>query len=461
MEAIDDESSRVWGNLTMHGVTKEIKLDVLIQGTDIDPWGNTRAGLEVVGVLKRGDFDMQFNQALGSGNVLVGDKVKVGPGDLGGAAELARRSPMRVVIAGGGVAGLETLMAVRSLAGGLVELTLIAPDDEFVYRPVTVEEPFTVGRARRLPLQTAARQAGARFSAATVDAVDPEARTVTTSAGERLEYDALVLAVGAEVMPAVSNALTWDDRSDAEMVGGLLRDLEDGYSRSLAIVIPPGPGWPLRGYELALFITLQARSMGAELQTTIVRPEPPPLAALGSRATASIAKELERAGVAVVGTDDVTVERERTATVVLGPSGQRLEVDRVLALPVLRGRHVTGLPADGSGFVEVDEYCRVRGLRGIWAVGDATAFPLKSGGFAAEQADVAAEDIAAAAGAAVEPRAFDPTREDLVGLPAGRFLRESIGGSEHGDQALDLPVSAVPVLTYLQRDLAAGWRGYG
>jgi polyisoprenoid-binding protein YceI len=75
--AIDDESSRVTGNLTMHGVTKEIKLDVLIQGTDADPWDNVRAGLEVVGVLKRSDFDMQFNQALGSGNMLVGDKVKI------------------------------------------------------------------------------------------------------------------------------------------------------------------------------------------------------------------------------------------------------------------------------------------------------------------------------------------------------------------------------------------------
>ncbi len=77
VEAIDDESSRVYGNLTMHGIAREIKLDVLIQGTDIDPWGNTRAGLDVVGTLKRSDFDMKFNQALGSGNVLVGDKVTV------------------------------------------------------------------------------------------------------------------------------------------------------------------------------------------------------------------------------------------------------------------------------------------------------------------------------------------------------------------------------------------------
>ena len=74
-EAIDDESSRVTGNLTMHGVTREITLDVLVQGTDTDPWGNTRVGLEVVGKLLRSDFDMKFNQALGSGNMLVGDKV--------------------------------------------------------------------------------------------------------------------------------------------------------------------------------------------------------------------------------------------------------------------------------------------------------------------------------------------------------------------------------------------------
>jgi polyisoprenoid-binding protein YceI len=77
VEAIDDESSRVYGNLTMHGITREIKLDVLIQGTDTDPWGNTRAGLGIVGTLMRSDYDMKFNQALGSGNLLVGDKVGI------------------------------------------------------------------------------------------------------------------------------------------------------------------------------------------------------------------------------------------------------------------------------------------------------------------------------------------------------------------------------------------------
>ena len=75
VEAIDHESSQIFGNLTMHGVTREVKLDVVISGTDEDPWGNTRAGLEAVGCIMRSDFDMKFNQALGSGNLLVGDKV--------------------------------------------------------------------------------------------------------------------------------------------------------------------------------------------------------------------------------------------------------------------------------------------------------------------------------------------------------------------------------------------------
>jgi polyisoprenoid-binding protein YceI len=75
VEAIDDESSQIFGILTMHGVAREVKLEVVVSGTDQDPWGNTRVGLEAVGVIKRSDFDMKFNQALGSGNALVGDKV--------------------------------------------------------------------------------------------------------------------------------------------------------------------------------------------------------------------------------------------------------------------------------------------------------------------------------------------------------------------------------------------------
>ncbi len=77
IEALDDEEFRITGKLTIHGVTNDIVLHAEVQGTDIDPWGNERVGLEVTGQLSRGDYDMKFNQALGSGNVLVADKVKL------------------------------------------------------------------------------------------------------------------------------------------------------------------------------------------------------------------------------------------------------------------------------------------------------------------------------------------------------------------------------------------------
>ena len=77
VEALDDEEYRITGNLTIHGVTNEVVLHADVQGTDTDPYGNERVGLEITGQLSRGDYEMKFNQALGSGNMLVGDKVKL------------------------------------------------------------------------------------------------------------------------------------------------------------------------------------------------------------------------------------------------------------------------------------------------------------------------------------------------------------------------------------------------
>ncbi len=74
---VDDENFEVNGELTLHGETREVTLKAEITGTEQDPWGNDRVGLEVTGQLNRGDYGMTFNQALGSGNMVVSDKVKL------------------------------------------------------------------------------------------------------------------------------------------------------------------------------------------------------------------------------------------------------------------------------------------------------------------------------------------------------------------------------------------------
>ena len=74
---LDAETLEIDGELTMRGVTRPVMLRGEIQGYEQDPWGNERVGLEVTGELSRGEWGMTFNQALGSGNVLVSDKVRL------------------------------------------------------------------------------------------------------------------------------------------------------------------------------------------------------------------------------------------------------------------------------------------------------------------------------------------------------------------------------------------------
>ncbi|HVF79546.1 MAG TPA: YceI family protein [Solirubrobacteraceae bacterium] len=77
IEQIGDETLRITGDLTIRGITRSEVFHAEIQGTETDPWGNERVGFEVSGQISRGDYGMTFNQVLGSGNSLVGDKVKV------------------------------------------------------------------------------------------------------------------------------------------------------------------------------------------------------------------------------------------------------------------------------------------------------------------------------------------------------------------------------------------------
>jgi len=348
--------------------------------------------------------------------------------------ELMTQNSHRVVVAGGGVAGLEALLALHALAGDRVELTLVSPTADFVYRPLAVAEPFALGSARKTPLSEAARTAGATLVQAPLTGVDVANRTVLLGDGETLPYDALVLATGAAAEPAfgAAHVFNWDDA-----IGGLLRDLEEGYSQRLAIVIPPGPGWPLPAYELALLISSDARGMGMKPEITLITPEQAPLAIFGPRAVELVTEELNQAGVEVELGAYADLDPGPPSAIVMRPSGRRIEGGRVLALPRLRGRAPQGVPADPDGFVTVDPHGRVAGAEHVWAAGDGIAFPVKFGGLAAEQADAAAADIAAEAGAMVERVPFRPVlRGRLLTGRGPRYLRhDASGGGGEGEVA--------------------------
>lgn len=99
----------------------------------------------------------------------------------------------RVLIAGGGVAGLETLLALRALAGDLLDVTRLAPEPKFVNASMSVDQPFRPQRVRGLSLKDTAAELGARWHRGALDRVEPEQHLAVTKDGEELPYDRLVL----------------------------------------------------------------------------------------------------------------------------------------------------------------------------------------------------------------------------------------------------------------------------
>jgi sulfide:quinone oxidoreductase len=351
---------------------------------------------------------------------------------------------LRVVIVGGGVAALETALALADLGRDLTDVTVIAPNTEFVYRPMVVREPFAHGAAHRYPLAPIVRDAGATLLHGELSWIDPVGRTIHTKAEESIEYDALLLALGASISKRYEHALTIDDRDLDETMHGLIQDVEGDFIHKLAFVAPGRMAWPLPLYELALMTAGRAYDMGIDLETTIVTPEDSPLAIFGASASSSIAELLARSSIETITSAYAEVPNARE--VVVNPGDRHLEVDRVIALPELFGPELRGIPLGDHGFIRVDPYCRVPDVERVYAAGDATDFPIKHGGIGSQQADTAAQSIAALAGASVTPQRFNPVIHGML-LTNGKpqYLTAHItGGHGFSSEITDTPTWSPP-----------------
>jgi sulfide:quinone oxidoreductase len=337
-----------------------------------------------------------------------------------------RGDTTKVLIAGGGVAAMEAALALRTLAGDRVEVELVAPEPQFWYRPMSVAEPFGLGEATRFDLSELSAAAGATFTPGALVGVDVWHKRARTTR-ETIDYDALLIACGAEPRPAITGALTFRGPADTERVEHVLARVDVGDILRLAFVVPAGAVWTLPAYELALLTAAHvARGPGRDVELLVVTPEREPLVLFGPAATEAIESLLADAVVQVrTGTyADAFVDGELS----LGAAGT-VPADAVIALPQLRGARIHGLPQTVEGFVPVDAHALVVGLRDVYAAGDITSFPVKQGGIAAQQAEVAATSIAIAAGADVEPRVFRPVlRGMLLTGAAPRYLRRELTG---------------------------------
>jgi sulfide:quinone oxidoreductase len=336
--------------------------------------------------------------------------------------------PMHVVVGGAGVAALELALALRELAPGLTSVELVAPEHEFVYRPLAVAEPFRSGTARRFPLDKLVRAAGAELRRASVARVNADVKEVELDDGTRVAYDALVLAFGARARAAVPGAVTFRGVGDRAAIDAVLDRASAGLVRRIAFVLPAGPGWPLPLYELAMLTReylVDRLTRGVEL--VVVTPEARPLELFGSAASDAVEQlleirsiELRTSSVAVSWDDDELQLAD----------GSRIAADAAIALPRLEGPDIAGVPRDAHGFVATDDFGWVLGLTDVYAAGDMTQCPVKQGGIASQQADAVAASIAADAGAGVRPASFRPVLRGLLltGM-VPRFLRAEDRGT--------------------------------
>ncbi len=337
----------------------------------------------------------------------------------------------RIVIAGGGVAGLEALLALHRQLHGLVELTLIAPEQDFAYRPLAAAVPFSGEPIPTVPLRDIAAEHGATLLQDALVAVDPDAQVVTLASGGAVSYDVLLVVTGAVPQPVAANAIPLSGPADVPALTALVERVRSGEARRIALAVPAGVGWTLPLYELALQLGTEHAPDGERPRLVLVTAEEEPLAAFGPDVAMEVLELLQGHGVDVYTAS--TVDAFEDGVLWIEFEGA-VDVDALIALPRLHGPAIPGLPYDEDGFIPTDRVARVPGVEHVYAAGDACAYRLKQGGLAAQEADVAAAHIAWTLDAGPRPDPLDLVlRGELLTGTAPRFLRARIArrGEEH------------------------------
>jgi sulfide:quinone oxidoreductase len=337
-----------------------------------------------------------------------------------------------VLVVGGGVAGVEATLALRDMAGDRCRVTMVSDRPEFVMKPLTVEEPFSGLPAPRYELAPLLDKVGGRLVTARIKNVHPADKLVELDDGSKLRYDALMVCLGARATEPFSTGTTLS-ATDPVPVAELIAKAAAHPSRTVSVVIPPGNAWPLPAYEFALRTQRRAREIGVYgLRVELVTPEDAPLAIFGPAASAGVSELLKARAIEFRGQTSI---EEVEGSLISHPGGEEFTSGAVVAMPRLEGPALPGLPQDPRGFIPTDLHGRVKGTPDVWAAGDGTAFPVKQGGLAAEQADAAAASIARSLGAPLHPEPFEPVlRGQLLTGEDSLHMNNRLGGGAGGGE---------------------------
>jgi sulfide:quinone oxidoreductase len=286
----------------------------------------------------------------------------------------------RVLILGGGFGGVSAAHYLRVLAPEH-ETVLVARDRDFMMgfrknSELVGGEPMQVGR-RPLP---SLEGRGVHFVHGTITRVDPDARAVEVE-GRPVEADALIVALGADVLPGAVPGLAEHghnvyDPAEVPAAADALASLRDGRVVvgifGAPYTCPPAP------YELALLASEAATRRDARVEFAVFTPQPMSLPVLGSAGCEIVEGRLGLRGIGF--TANAKAERVEAGRVVFRGGGET-SFDVLLAVPPHRCPQIlvnAGL-AEADGWVRVDPRTLETGFEGVSAVGDCTAIPLATG----------------------------------------------------------------------------------
>ena len=322
------------------------------------------------------------------------------------------------------MAAVEAMLALRALAGRRPAITLLTPDTELSPPAISVASPFGFGLPTAVPLAPLCERHAVQLRLGLLAEVDTARRVAVPVEDDPVSYDHLLLAVGACRRAAVRGALTFRGPGEVAAVEAVLDEIVAGRGTRLVVAVPTTGTWPLPAYELAIMAAVELRSRGvATPEVALVTPETLPLGVFGPEAADAVAELLRSRGIEL----HAACTPHAVSDGALLTAEGAIPADHVIALPESVGPYLPGLPHDAHGFIPTDLHGRVEGSDAVYAAGDATTFRLRQGGLAAQQADAAAETIAARLGAIADPQPFRPVlRGVLLTGGAPLYLRAEV-----------------------------------
>lgn len=324
----------------------------------------------------------------------------------------------RIVVLGGGFAGLESAFLLRSRLGDRADITVVSDRDAFLFKPNTIYIPFG-GRVESLliPLAKPAAKRRIRLLHGSVEEVDPIARRVRAG-GWEAPYDYLVIATGSgmrsEEIPGLAEhaSTIWTPGEMADLgrrLQAVANTATAGQRRRILFAVPPNNKCAGPLYEIVMMTETWLRRRGVrehvDIEWTTV--EQSYIQAFGPKLHEVVTQAFRERG--IDGHTGMTLDRVDPG-VARYAAGESREFDLLVAFPpYVSAVRYEGLPADDRGFLQTDaDSRRVRGHDRVFAPGDAGDFPVKQAFLAFLQADVVADTIAAEVQGREAPAAFDP-----------------------------------------------------